>query len=152
MYIALVALLHPGPLAAAELTLGSPFSDHMVVQHDRPVRVWGWDDPGTRVTVTLADATTDDAADAAGRWRVELLPPAADGPLTLTATGTTAVTLTDVFSGEVWLCTGQSNMNLPLRKSAEWPAVRAAGPIPAVRMMRVDLGSAEEPVDHVDAP
>ena len=91
----------------------------MVLQRDRPVPIWGWADAGEEVTVVLRDAdqTVEHAqtrADQDGNWRVELEPRPAGGPYSLTIN---ELELTDVLYGEVWLCSGQSNM--------EWPVMGA---------------------------
>ena len=101
----------------AALVVASPFSDHMVLQRDRPVAIWGEATPGTEVTVELAGGSRSSVtADAAGAWRVTLpAMPASKEPRTLTvAAGGEKVSFEDVVVGEVWLAAGQSNMELPL--------------------------------------
>ncbi len=90
------------------------FGDHMVLQRERPVSVWGTANPGESVTVTFANhhATTTTGAD--GSWRVALPPLAASSAArTLTISGRTTLSFTDVLVGDVWLCSGQSNMEKP---------------------------------------
>ena len=99
----------------ADVQVAPVFSDAMVLQRETEVPVWGWAQPGEQVSVTgswggQGRATTDDR----GHWRVNLPTPEAGGPHTLTIQGDTTVTLSDVLIGEVWLCSGQSNMEMPL--------------------------------------
>jgi len=99
----------------ADVRCALPFSDHMVLQRDRPVNVWGEAAPGEAVTVAFAGQERRTVTSDAGRWSVVLDPmPASVEPRTLTVTGRTTVTFTDVLVGEVWLCSGQSNMEKPL--------------------------------------
>ncbi|MEO1857796.1 MAG: sialate O-acetylesterase, partial [Rubritalea sp.] len=99
----------------ADVTPADMFMDHMVIQRDTAAPVWGSADVGEQVTVTgswgESESTT---ADGDGKWRVDLQTPQAGGPYTLTIEGNNTITINDVLSGEVWLCSGQSNMELDL--------------------------------------
>ena len=99
-------------VSSGAVKVGAPFGDHMVLQRDRPVPVWGTADAGEKVRVAFAGQAKETVADANGRWRVNLEPmPASEEGRTLTA-GNAA--FRDVLVGEVWLCSGQSNMSLKL--------------------------------------
>ena len=102
--------------AWAGLEFGSPFSDGMVLQRETPVNVWGFAAPAAKVSVKFGDASAQGVADAQGRWRVKLPPMAASAkPRTLTATcGSESISAKDVLVGEVWVASGQSNMDCPL--------------------------------------
>lgn len=120
--------------AMAEVRLPKLWSDHAVLQRDRPIHVWGWADPGEHVTATLheeaapathtaahaakgsnmADETASATADALGHWSLYLAPRPAGGVYALTVGGTNPVTLHDLLMGDVWLASGQSNMEMPL--------------------------------------
>ena len=150
LVLSVVPLLLASPAVAA-VRLGSPFRDGMVVQRDRPVRVWGWDEPGTAVTVTLAAGRATATAGPDGRWSAEL-PAVPAGPAgRMVAAGTTTAEVADVLGGEVWFCTGQSNMNFPLRKSAEWAEIERGGPVEGVRFLRAEIDAADAPKDFADA-
>jgi sialate O-acetylesterase len=111
-----VGLLACG-LANAQLELPGIFASNMVVQRGQPVRVWGTGAPGARVEVTLGPRSGTATTDAEGGWQVALEPVAAGGPYTLAiASGGAAKTLTNVLCGDVWLCSGQSNMQLPVKE------------------------------------
>ena len=95
------------------VTLPRIFADHMVLQRDRPVPVWGKAAPGAKVTLTWQGSRTVVKADAQGSWRAELPPTPAGGPYTLDVNG---LVLQDVLVGDVFLCSGQSNMELPVNR------------------------------------
>lgn len=106
--LALAGVIHASP---ATLRLPKLFSDNMVLQQEKPIRVWGFDVPGKEVTVSFNGQFKTTTADKEGQWRVELPAMKVDGRKhTLTATGSTGVTLQNVVLGEVWICSGQSNM------------------------------------------
>ncbi|HEY6123105.1 MAG TPA: sialate O-acetylesterase, partial [Steroidobacteraceae bacterium] len=108
-------------LAQAEAPLMSGlFVDHAVLQRDRPINVYGQAAPGEEVSVTLAGATAAAKADAQGAWSLTLAAMPAGGPHTLTArTASRVQTANDVLLGDVWLCSGQSNMEWPVRMSLD---------------------------------
>jgi len=88
----------------------------MVLQQDIKIPIWGWADAGEAVTITLGDKTAKTTADANGKWRVDLDPvTTAATPLTLTVAGKNSLKFDDVLVGDVWVCSGQSNMQLPLK-------------------------------------
>ena len=90
--------------ARAETKLPAVLSDHMVVQRDKPIQIWGWDDPGTEVSVTLGDETVSAKAAEDGRWAVTLKPRDAGGPHEIKIKGSSERALSDVLIGDVWLC------------------------------------------------
>ncbi len=102
-------------VAQAEVRLPRVFSDHMVLQRERPVPVWGWAAPGEKVEVSLGAHRASTAADAEGEWRVDLPALEAGGPHVLKVVGSNTVTISDVLVGEVWLASGQSNMEMYVR-------------------------------------
>ncbi|MBM3882671.1 MAG: hypothetical protein FJ387_23605 [Verrucomicrobia bacterium] len=119
LFMTLLALCLSASLARAEVRVAKIFSDHMVLQRDRPAPVWGWATPGDAVTVAFAGQSKRATADAQGRWRVTLdsLPANSTGrELTVAAEGATPqrVTIQDVLVGEVWFTAGQSNMMMGL--------------------------------------
>ena len=104
----------------ADVRLPKVFGDHMVLQQKSQVAVWGWADAGEDVSVTLGGATATAKAGADGKWRVQLATPEAGGPHELAVNGKNEVKLTDVLIGEVWIASGQSNM--------EWPVAASTNP------------------------
>lgn len=111
------AILAAPSLSLADIQPSALFTDHMVIQRETQAPVWGTAEAGEKVTVTgswgESVATT---ADASGKWMVKLKTPAAGGPHTLTLTGNNNVEIKDVLSGEVWFCSGQSNMDFELKQ------------------------------------
>jgi len=132
-------------VAAAEVKLPAVFGDQMVLQRDMPIPVWGWADPGESVTVRFAGQSQTVAADDAGKWSVKLDPLAAGGPHELTVQGANVVRCADVLVGEVWLCSGQSNMQMTVGASKDREAEVAAADYPAIRMFTVQRKTAQEP-------
>lgn len=124
----LLSLLAPLPLLALELP--PVFSDQMVLQADRPVRVWGRAQPGEAVSVTLADATAQTKAGADGAWAVELAARKASSAALQFDVSTPAArrAFTNVVVGEVWLCTGQSNMRWMLKQTTDGAGAGDADP------------------------
>lgn len=136
--------------ARADIRLVGLFSDHMVLQREIPIPVWGWAEPGAKVSVKLAGQETRAVADANGCWRVRLAPlPATCQPLTMTITdGVTTSALHDVLIGDVWLCSGQSNMELPLHMCNSPEDVRGAQ-FPLIRNFNVPKRPSVEPLDDL---
>lgn len=102
----------------------SVFGSHMVLQSGKTVPVWGTDKPGQKVVVTIGDQTADCIADQNGRWRAEIAAAKPGGPFTMTVAGSSTLTFEDVMFGEVWLCSGQSNMHIgvnPMIKKGTFP-------------------------------
>lgn len=122
-------------LAAAERPLFHPlFADHCVLQRDRPIPIWGWTTPGATVQVRIAGQTAEAVAEADGRWRVTLPALPAGGPHELTLSGPAEATVRDVLIGEVWLCSGQSNMEQGVKVSRDAAAEIAAADHPQLRL------------------
>ncbi|MCA9291359.1 MAG: glycoside hydrolase N-terminal domain-containing protein [Phycisphaerales bacterium] len=155
--LSLLVLLMTTTHAAADLRLPAIFGDHMVLQRAMNAPVWGWAEPGAEVNVRASwlDRAIDTTADADGAWTVHLPTGAAGGPHTVTVrSGTDVITLGDVLVGEVWICSGQSNMEWPMqatRTDAESDAAFAArladADRPTVRLFDVRNTVATTPQD-----
>jgi sialate O-acetylesterase len=119
----LVVLIVVGSPASAEVKLPSLFGDNLVLQQGKKVAVWGTADPGEYVTVTLGDHIANGTANRAGQWQLELGPLKAGGPWEMTVAGTNKVTVHNVAVGEVWVDSGQSNMEFPVapRPAEDYP-------------------------------
>jgi len=102
----------------AEPVLPHLFSDHMVIQREAEIRVWGWADSGEVISVSLGTTGGQATADSDGRWRVTLPAMPAGGPFTLTVQGKKTILFRDVMLGEVWVASGQSNMSYALSGAA----------------------------------
>lgn len=136
--------------AMADLTLAPLFQNHAVLQRNQPVPVWGRAEPGEKITVSFRDQTVGTIAEADGRWIVYLAPmSAAIEPAELTVTGKTTVVVRDVLVGEVWLASGQSNMNRPLSSLPDAAKIIAGTNNPFVRFNTVALTAAASPAESV---
>ncbi len=134
------------PFAAhAELKLPAVIGDHMVLQQKQTNRIWGWDAPGTKVTVEFAGQTRSSEAGADGRWDVKLDPlPANAKPQVLAITGSSKREIQDVLIGEVWMCSGQSNMGFTVGGDFKGDIEAAASNLPNLRLIKVpNVGTQE---------
>jgi sialate O-acetylesterase len=144
-------LLTPS-LLLAELSVPHFFSDHMVLQRERPAAIWGKATPGTEIKITFKDqsATTQTGAD--GKWRTQIQTGPADATgatLTIT-TGTDKIQIADVLVGEVWFASGQSNMFYTMDRSPEYAGLIAESNHPALRMFNAPLVTAAENQDDIE--
>ena len=129
----------------AELKLPAIIGDHMVLQQKQANPIWGWDKPGTQVTVAFAGQTHAATAGADGKWTVKLQPvPANATPQTLTITGSSKREVTDVLVGEVWMCSGQSNMGFKLNRDWNGDLEAAASKLPNLRLIQVPQVGTQE--------
>ncbi len=143
-----------GALAAtsvrAEVTLPSLFSDHMVLQRSAKVPIWGWAAVDEKVNVHLAGQSAAAVADKTGRWEVAFdLAKTEKGPHTLEVQGANCVVVRDILIGEVWLCSGQSNMGLLLKGSVNDVAEIAASVNDQLREFHVDKKPSLQPESRV---
>jgi sialate O-acetylesterase len=145
----LIALLTIGGIPVhAEVKPNGLFSDSVVLQEGRPVPVWGAANDGEKVTVTFQNQTvTTTAKD--GRWILYLKPLKAGGPFVMTIAGDNTITLTNVLIGEVWLCSGQSNMEMPLAATTNASEAIAAARDPQLRFFTVPFGASNEPKTQI---
>ena len=102
------------PTAHAAVKLPNILSDHAVLQRDAPIHLWGWADPGESVAVTFRTQQRSAVADRLGHWEIYLAPEHAGGPYDLRFAATNTIVLSDILIGDVWLASGQSNMEMPL--------------------------------------
>ena len=134
------------PRVSAELWMPSVFGDHMVLQQDARVPVWGTADPGQTVQVEVAGKSGSAKADAQGNWRVDLRDLEDGGPHTMTVTaGNNSRSFSDVLVGEVWVCSGQSNMQWSVSQSADPENEIAAADYPTLRLFHVERETSDTP-------
>lgn len=145
-----IAALCPAAPGWAEVRLPAIFGDHMVLQQQEPVRLWGWADPGEQVDAVLAGNHASTVAGAEGRWQLELPTLEGGGPLTLVVEGTNRIELTDILVGEVWIASGQSNMQWSVAVSDDPEAEIAAADHPQIRLFTVPRVTAFTPQDDLD--
>jgi sialate O-acetylesterase len=144
--------------ASAAVRMPCLFSSHMVLQRERPVVVWGWAEPSEKVTVTLRtkqqekENREETKANERGEWKVVLPALQAGGPYTLTVSGTNTIVLEDVMVGEVWLCSGQSNMEIGVPWCVNGEQETAAANHPDIRLFVLFHGAAASPQPAPNAP
>lgn len=147
IFLQSVFLLSP----AQSLRLPRIFSDHMVLQRDQPIVVWGWAAPNEKLTVSIAGNEVSVKADERGSWKATLKPLAAGGPHELVVAAKKAkVSFSDVLVGEVWICSGQSNMEWPLNQSNDAEQEIALAKYPQIRLFTVPKRVAFEPLADLE--
>lgn len=142
--------------AAAEIRLPKVLSDHAVLQRERPIHVWGWATPGAHLTAHFHKQTALAETDALGRWSLYLQPEIAGGPYELTIGGDGAqTTVRDLLVGDVWVASGQSNMEMPLSGFPGNAVVKdadkeiAAANNPRLRLLVVERKSSDVPLNDI---
>ena len=146
--IAFASLLIFSRPLLADVRLPAVFTDNAVFQRDIPVPVWGWADEGEQVTVKFGEQTKTALPDAkTGKWSVKLDPLPAGGPHSLTVSGKNTITLGNVLVGEVWICSGQSNMQFRVDGVREAQKEIAAANYPKIRLISVPLRGSDKPQD-----
>jgi len=132
----------------AAVTLPAVLSDHAVLNRSEQVPIWGWAKPGEVVTVQFDQLTLQTTANAQGKWRVNLnLTQSKAGPFELKVAGSNQITVKDVVVGEVWLASGQSNMEFKVGNTIEAPEEFARPPNPNVREFKVARNTSVDPLD-----
>lgn len=150
LVVGVAALLMPSWLNA-DVRLSELFTDHMVLQRGKPVRVWGWANHGEKVTVEFAGQKVSTVA-VEGNWSVTLSRLKANSePATLKVNGNNSLEVKDVLVGEVWVCSGQSNMEWPLSRSDKPEAAIAASANPQVRLFTVPKRRSPTPVIDINS-
>lgn len=140
--------------ATARPIMHALFQDHVVLQRDRPITIWGTAQADVEITVALGGASASAKADSAGRWTATLPAMQAGGPYSLTARTNTNVVqkVDDVLIGDVWLCSGQSNMALQVHRSLNSRAEIAGSASDSIRMLTVGLSTSFTPLENFTAP
>jgi len=152
LILRLCAIAFVGCLAArAEVGLPALLADHMVIQRGLPVHVWGKAAEGESVSVIFRGNTRSTTADSIGRWSVYLPPVEAGGPFELTIQGNNRITLKDVMVGDVWVASGRSNMEFPVKEAINAPAEMAGADHSGIRLFHVKNKVAHYPLDDVAA-
>lgn len=144
----LIALALP---AAAEVSVPSFFSDHMVLQRDIPIAVWGWAEDGEDVSVQLGDQAAVKTTAKDGAWKAQLPATAAGGPFVLVIKGKNEIRISDVLVGEVWLCSGQSNMEMTVGSSNDFGKEKPAATDGLIRQLHVPKRPLSQPDAKMNA-
>lgn len=153
--ISLLMLFQAGTLFCAIAPTDKPFlhglfTDNMVLQRDVACPVWGWTQPGQKVVVKFHEKIVETVADADGKWMVKVGPFPAGGPYDLAVEGPQSVTLKNVLMGDIWLCSGQSNMEMGMKGVNQWWNEQASADQPQIRLAFIPTSSRFEPPHSVD--
>jgi sialate O-acetylesterase len=137
----------------SQLSLSSLFSDHMVLQQKSNAPIWGMDNPGSTVQISTSwnGKTYSAVTDNAGKWQIKVETPSAGGPYEIVISGSENITFTNVMIGEVWICSGQSNMEMPLTgwgKIFNYEEEIAAANHPRIRLLQVDKATSTYPLEE----
>lgn len=144
LFVALAGLLSE---SRADVKMPGVFSNNAVLQRDRPVPVWGWAAPGEKIKLTVPNQEHTAVADANGRWQVMLKPLAAGGELEMVIEGTNRIVLRNLQVGDVWLCTGQSNMQWTVADSRDADLEIPAANYQNIRLLSVETPGSQTPIE-----
>lgn len=135
----------------ASLKLPAILGDHMVLQQNSFAKIWGWTEPSGKVSVSTSwnGLKYSTRADAQGNWEVKVVTAKAGGPYSITVEGDVAIVLEDVLLGEVWICSGQSNMEWPLSRAETADAEIPVSNFPDIRLFTVKKHIAPRPLEDV---
>ena len=137
---------------ASSLPFVSPvFGSHMVLQRDKPNAIWGWTTPGEKVTVSILKVKETATADATGKWMVRIKPPKVGGPYRVSIFGSQSVDLDDVLVGDVYICSGQSNMEMGISQVKDAKTEIANANNPNIRLFAVPKVPSLTPKQFVKA-
>jgi sialate O-acetylesterase len=151
-FTALILASSTLPKAQADVALPKVIGSHMVLQRDRPLPIWGWADPGEAVTVKLDEATASAKADEKGDWKVVLPAVKADGKAhSMTVSGKNKIELEDILIGEVWIGSGQSNMEMGITACDKAKEEVPAANYPKIRLLLVPKVQTGQPAKDVKA-
>ncbi len=134
----------------AQVTLPPFFNCNMILQQGIPIPVWGWASPGEKVSVTFNDKTVTTKTGNDGKWRVTLQPMNYGGPYKMVVKGKNLRTIENILIGEVWVCSGQSNMEFNLSSANNAEAEIAASNYPEIRLFTVKKRIAQTPQDNLE--
>ncbi|HEY3914381.1 MAG TPA: sialate O-acetylesterase [Verrucomicrobiae bacterium] len=135
--------------ASAEVRLPNVFADHMVLQRDMPITIWGWAQPNETLSVTLGSITAEVSANERGEWKIIFPAMKAGGPFTLKVAGSSTLEFHDVLIGEVWLCSGQSNMEFGIGIANDAEKEIAKANDPQLRLLLVDRKWSPSPQTNI---
>ncbi len=148
-YILFFVFLFSSNFIFAEVKLPMIFSDHMVLQGNMEVPIWGWADPGENITVQLGVHISTTKTGDNGKWKLFIGPLDLGGPFQLEITGKNHVVVNDVLVGEVWVCSGQSNMAMEVQNSLNAKEEIARANYPLIRHFQVKRSKAALPMQEI---
>jgi sialate O-acetylesterase len=136
----------------ADVTMPNIFNSNMVLQREKDVPVWGWSSPGEKISIKFMAQNLQTTADASGKWQTKLAPMSAGGPFKMEVSGkNNTLVFKNVLVGEVWLCSGQSNMQWPVKKSLNPELETVNANHPEIRLFYVPRLMSNLPQTNVNA-
>lgn len=132
-------------LSFANITLPKIFNSNMVLQRDKPVRVWGWAAPGEKITLAFNGQTLKTKTGKGGSWEIMLPAMSYGGPYTMSITGNNSIQLNNILIGDVWLCSGQSNMEWLTKNTNNAAQEMESASYPAIRLFTVEKATGFKP-------
>ena len=148
---AVIAVMAFTSVVLGDVTLPNIIGDHMVLQQGITAPIWGEAAPGEKVTVTLGKQKKTATADEKGKWMVKLDPLKSGGPFEMTIAGKNMLTLNDIWVGEVWICSGQSNMTWELMPSSDGGKAIAESNDPQLHLFNIPRSTSDKPGRDVNA-
>jgi len=147
LFLFCTASMVTASMVRADVELPSVIGDNMVLQRGQPLPVWGWAKPGEMIAVTFAGQSVATKTDKNGRWQVTLAKIEAGGPLQMAITSQSGgkVVLKNILAGEVWVCSGQSNMEWPLSRAKDGRQEIAAAKFPKMRLFQIPKVRSDKP-------
>ncbi len=149
--VLLLVFILAGTIGNAAVRLPHIITDSMVIQRNKPIIIWGWADPREKITVQFKGRSKKATADKDGNWKVTLQPEAAGGPFQLVVIGKNTITVNDILVGEVWVCSGQSNMEWTVRNANDPEEEMKHGNFPQIRQFLVKQAISAKPEADVEA-
>ena len=138
-------------LTTAEVRLPKIIGSNMVLQRNAECKIWGWADRGEKVTVSFRDFEGSTQADKNGKWQITLPAMKEGGPYQMSITGKNRITLENILIGDIWVCSGQSNMEWPVSRAVNADEEIAAADYPEIRLFTAARNIQFEPVDDVES-
>ena len=145
----IIAAWHYSLISFSQVKPATIFGDHMVLQRNKPIRIWGEASAGENITVSLSGQSAKVKAGKDGTWQVTLPPMTHGGPYTLSIKGKNEIIFNDVLIGEVWLCSGQSNMEWIVKNSDNAAKEIANANYPLIRHITVPKATSLTPVKNI---
>lgn len=150
VFITGILVLMPTSLLA-NVKVPHIFTDNMVIQRDKPVNVWGWADAGESVEVIFGQSKASAKADKDGKWMVTLSPVVTGGPYSMTIKGKNTINIGNILVGEVWVCSGQSNMEMGITQIDNSRQEIMSANYPEIRLFLIPKKTSWKPEDDVNA-
>jgi len=149
-FILIVSLLFINFNIQADVRLPSVLNDNMVLQRDIPINIWGWANPGEKVTVQYNGQKISGNANSDGKWIVQLNMMKAGGPYEMHINGKNEIVLKNILIGDIWVCSGQSNMEFQLNKSNDAANEIVLANYPSIRLYTIKRRMSEKPLDDIN--